>query len=353
MGNSKSVQLNVDPGAVATVGLLDSARREIAQAIRTKANEAEFDSHVKDAVKHVTVAERTKWDGKMETTGDSKDNTVAFSSGDAASPSGWADIEVMTSGEKHSSLFRKMSLAVKNLRYLWRLLGTTSLAGIGDGTVTGAISSLNTGLVQLHIPHISAKSEAALVADLDAVADADGIWYRRHYSLTFTAGIWGNYGGNWYVEGMRVDLRYEWQVATSYGHPVKKFVRSKYAGIWCDWANIATSCDYISYGSIASKVTSDDPSKLAIEEAYVENRTIVIRLIIKEGSIGLLTAKITDIRLAPRCHINGLYAAMTHGGDANKCNGAWVSSHGNINVWMAETLVDNESVTFVYPICCV
>ena len=213
--------------------------------------------------------------------------------------------------------------------------------------------SLNTGLVQLHIPHISAKSEAALVADLDAVADADGIWYRRHYSLTFTAGIWGNYGGNWYVEGMRVDLRYEWQVATSYGHPVKKFVRSKYAGIWGDWANIATSCDYISYGSIASKVTSDDPSKLAIEEAYVENRTIVIRLIIKEGSIGLLTAKITDIRLAPRCHINGLYAAMTHGGDANKCNGAWVSSHGNINVWMAETLVENESVTFVYPICCV
>lgn len=213
--------------------------------------------------------------------------------------------------------------------------------------------SLNTGLVQLHIPHISAKSEAALVADLDAVADADGIWYRRHYSLTFTVGIWGNYGGNWYVEGMRVDLRHEWQVATSYGHPVKKFVRSKYAGIWGDWANIATSCDYISYGNIASKITSDDPSKLAIEEAYVENRTVVIRLIIKEGSIGLLTAKITDIRLAPRCHINGLYAAMTHGEDANKCNGVWVSPHGNINVWMAETLVDNESVTFVYPICCV
>ncbi|RKJ18434.1 hypothetical protein D7X48_18325, partial [bacterium D16-50] len=109
----------------------------------------DFGNHVKDAVKHVTAAERTKWDGKMETTGDSKDNKVVFSSGDAASPSGWEDIEVMTSGEKHSSLFRKMSLAVKNLRYLWRLLGTTSLAGIGDGTVTGAISSLNTGLYSM------------------------------------------------------------------------------------------------------------------------------------------------------------------------------------------------------------
>ena len=110
----------------------------------------DFGNHVKDAVKHVTAAERTKWDGKMETTGDSKDNKVVFSSGDAASPSGWEDIEVMTSGEKHSSLFRKMSLAVKNLRYLWRLLGTTSLAGIGDGTVTGAISSLNTGMASMN-----------------------------------------------------------------------------------------------------------------------------------------------------------------------------------------------------------
>ena len=82
----------------------------------------------------------------MEKTGDSANNTVTFSSGDATNPTGWADIGVVASGEKHSSLMRKFSLAVKNLRYLWKLLGGTSLAGIGDGTVTGAINALNTGL---------------------------------------------------------------------------------------------------------------------------------------------------------------------------------------------------------------
>lgn len=115
-------------------------------AIGKKANAAEFDSHTKDATKHITAAERTKWNAKMETTGDSANNTTTFTSGDATNPTGWADIGLVASGEKHNSLMRKFSLAIKNVRYLWKLLGSTSLSGIGDGTVTGAINALNTGL---------------------------------------------------------------------------------------------------------------------------------------------------------------------------------------------------------------
>ena len=114
-------------------------------AIGKKANAAEFDSHTKDATKHITAAERTKWNAKMETTGDSANNTLTFTSGDAASPTGWADIGVVASGEKHSSLLRKMSLAVKNLRYLYKMIGTTDISAIGGGTLTGAINALNTG----------------------------------------------------------------------------------------------------------------------------------------------------------------------------------------------------------------
>lgn len=69
-----------------------------------------------------------------------------FNSGDNDNPTGWADVAVMESGEEHSSLWRKISLFCKNVRYLWKLMGNTSLSGIGDGTVTGAISALNTGL---------------------------------------------------------------------------------------------------------------------------------------------------------------------------------------------------------------
>ena len=121
-------------------------------AIGKKASAAEFDSHAKDTTKHIAAAERTAWNAKMETTGDSGNNTVAFTSGDATNPTGWADIAQLTSGEKHSSLMRKFSLAVKNVRYLWKLLGSTSLSGIGDGTVTGAIKALNTGIVKILDP---------------------------------------------------------------------------------------------------------------------------------------------------------------------------------------------------------
>ena len=124
-------------------------------AIGKKASAAEFDSHTKDTTKHITAAERTSWndantkkhahgnksilDGitsalisgwsaKMEKTGDSANNTSTFTSGDAASPTGWADIGVVASGEKHSSLWRKFSLAVKNIRYLYNLLTSGALS---------------------------------------------------------------------------------------------------------------------------------------------------------------------------------------------------------------------------------
>ena len=74
------------------------------------------------------------------------DHAAAFTSGDVVSPTGWANIDVIATGEKLSSLIRKFSLTTKNVRYLWKLLGSTSLTGIGDGTVTGAINSLNTGM---------------------------------------------------------------------------------------------------------------------------------------------------------------------------------------------------------------
>lgn len=77
---------------------------------------------------------------------DSKDNTVTFSSGDSTSPTGWADINIVTSGETHASLLRKVSLAIKNLRYLYKMLGSTDISAISDGTVTGILSYLKSSL---------------------------------------------------------------------------------------------------------------------------------------------------------------------------------------------------------------
>lgn len=79
-------------------------------------------------------------------TGDTADNVVSFASGDSVNPTGWEDINVVESGETHGSLFRKISLAIKNLRYLYNMIGTADIAAIGDGTIKGAITGLNNNL---------------------------------------------------------------------------------------------------------------------------------------------------------------------------------------------------------------
>lgn len=79
-------------------------------------------------------------------TGDSANNTTTFTSVDTASPTSWSNVSVLTSGEKHSSILNKISTMFKNMRYLYKILGTTSISSLGDGTVTGAISTINNNL---------------------------------------------------------------------------------------------------------------------------------------------------------------------------------------------------------------
>lgn len=74
---------------------------------------------------------------------DLTDNTVAFTSGDAASPTAWTAVSVLTSGLTIKVLFNRISTMIKNVRWLYSKLGTVDISSIGGGTVTGAISSLN------------------------------------------------------------------------------------------------------------------------------------------------------------------------------------------------------------------
>lgn len=75
--------------------------------------------------------------------GDTTNNIVTFTSGDSTSPTAWTDVNSLVTGEKHSSLLNKISTMIKNVRFLYKVLGTTDISTIGDGTVTGAVSTLN------------------------------------------------------------------------------------------------------------------------------------------------------------------------------------------------------------------
>lgn len=90
--------------------------------------------------------------GAVSEDGDTSDTTVAFASSDTpdADASAWTSVAALESGEKHASLFAKVSQMFKNVRYLYKMLGTTDISSIGGGTVTGAIASQNEALATLN-----------------------------------------------------------------------------------------------------------------------------------------------------------------------------------------------------------
>ena len=97
----------------------------------TDTYKAEFNEVVENAA-NAAVAEA-----------DLTNNPVAFTSGDAASPTAWSSVSVITTGSTLATLFNRISTMVKNVRWLYSKLGTTDISSIGGGTVTGAISALN------------------------------------------------------------------------------------------------------------------------------------------------------------------------------------------------------------------
>ena len=98
--------------------------------------------------------------GAVKENGDTKNNVVTFESEDGEAKI-WSDVETLSSAEKHSSLFKKISTMFKNIRFMYKLLGTTDISSIKDGTVTGAVSDLNSNLTTNITECISVIQEGA------------------------------------------------------------------------------------------------------------------------------------------------------------------------------------------------
>lgn len=86
--------------------------------------------------------------GALATNGDSKSNTVTFTSNDVSdgNATSWTSVTALKSGITHATFFQRVSQMFKNVRYLYKMLGTTDISKIGDGTITGALSTLNSNL---------------------------------------------------------------------------------------------------------------------------------------------------------------------------------------------------------------
>ena len=95
--------------------------------------------------------------------GDSAACVTAFTSSDVAdgSATSWTTVSTLGTGETHASIFSKVSQMFKNIRYLYKMLGTTDISAIGDGTVTGAISTQNDNFSTILKGHTESTATSA------------------------------------------------------------------------------------------------------------------------------------------------------------------------------------------------
>jgi hypothetical protein len=122
--------------------------------IPTKVSELENDAGYikKDVDNLVNYYDKTTTDQKLanidltdylKKTGDASNTTVTFTEP--------TELAQPTTGEKLSGIIGKVSLAIKNIKTLITLIGNTDISSIGDGTVTGAISDVNSKLGNFYL----------------------------------------------------------------------------------------------------------------------------------------------------------------------------------------------------------
>lgn len=119
-------------------------------------------------------------------TGDGSNLTAAFEEA--------TTLEELTAGEKLSSIFGKLKLAVKNLKSLISLIGTTDISTIGDGTITGGLNDVN-GKLEMNIEQKTGQYKNQKLNKNVTVC-----------SITLTPGLWLIIG---YIDGnISSDFKY-------------------------------------------------------------------------------------------------------------------------------------------------
>ena len=80
---------------------------------------------------------------------DLTDNEVAFTSGDALSPTAWTDVALIETGSTLATLFNKISTMIKNVRWLYSKIMGHETATCTITTGSGTISLVKSGNVVL------------------------------------------------------------------------------------------------------------------------------------------------------------------------------------------------------------
>ena len=163
---------------------------------------------------------------KLNKEGDASDTTVAFTSEDDENPAAWATMRKIVSG-KLKDVLGSVSLMAKNLRYLRKLLGASDISKLADGTVTGALSKLNT---DLDTTVRAVKSQEPL----NAVKELKDKWDGLPIGVLLKTNVTTNFGNGPYVAVLyyKHELEeYGWALLLTYRFPRPVYVTLS-AGVW-------------------------------------------------------------------------------------------------------------------------
>ena len=128
--------------------------------------------------KKIDAIPKTDLTNYLTKTGDGSNLTAAFEEA--------TTLDELTTGEKLSSILGKLKLAVKNLKSLIGLIGTTDISTIGDGTITGGLNDVN-GKLEMNIEQKTGQYKNQKLNKNVTVC-----------SITLTPGLWLIIG---YIDG--------------------------------------------------------------------------------------------------------------------------------------------------------
>lgn len=171
------------------------------------------------------------------------EHTASFTSVDSKTSDKWTDIDALKSGEKHSSIFNKVSIMFKNIRFLYGLLGTTDISDLGDGTITNALSTLNSNLSNYEINKMYTSFEHSGLISYNLVDVFDFMNNQTLAFLDYNAFVANN-------SDLCVKIQADFNDYSSYGH---LFIY-KIANYGISMLIITNNGAYIGFGS---KSTAD------------------------------------------------------------------------------------------------
>lgn len=172
--------INGAPSTLDTLGEIAQAMQEnenvvdaLEAAMGSKAPQAELDGHTGNSTIHITASERTKWNNKMEKTGDASNTTAAFTQASA--------LANISTGEKISTIMGKVSKAIATLishvaeKATGSKFGHVKLSDTYKSAVSNGAAANGVGASQKAVADAYTALNNSL-GGLEFAQDAEGNW---------------------------------------------------------------------------------------------------------------------------------------------------------------------------------